>query len=243
MESLRHNDATSQLALAALGFSALIAAVSTAVPQLDLAAAKLFYGRDGIFIGEQVALFRWLRQAFVMVFIGCCFAAGLGLIITRTRARTWLGLIFTQWLFLAICMGMGPGVVSNLAFKDHWGRARPHQIAEFGGTKVFTPALVPADQCVRNCSFVSGEASSMFLLFFAAAFMFRKKAAVLISCGVFAGAIAGLVRMAQGAHFLTDVAFAGVLMAFTAASVNYVFEAVAAAGRNSDEPAVSPSLA
>ncbi len=227
-----HNRTASRFFAVALGVTAAGAAVTAINPNLDLAAAKLFYGDSGGFIGNRLAVFGWLRQAFVTFFVVCCAVALTGLVITRYRMRTWLGLVFTQWLFIGICIGMGPGVVSNLAFKDHWGRARPSQITEFGGTKLFTPALIPANQCNRNCSFVSGEASSVFIVFFAAAFVFRRRAMTIVLCGITAGVIAGLVRMSQGAHFITDVVFAGVLMALTAAVVNYLFEAVAAAGKS-----------
>ena len=40
-------------------------------------------------------------------------------------------------------------------------------------------------------------------------------AAVLVIGGTIAGLSAGLVRMAQGGHFLSDVIFAGVFMALT----------------------------
>ena len=49
---------------------------------------------------------------------------------------------------------LGPGWVVNEALKNHWGRARPEQVSDFGGAQRFTPALQPADQCVKNCSFV-----------------------------------------------------------------------------------------
>ena len=43
----------------------------------------------------------------------------------------WLSLGLPQWLFLAVCLGVGPGLVANLLLKDQWGRARPKHIAEF----------------------------------------------------------------------------------------------------------------
>ena len=49
------------------------------------------------------------------------------------------------------------------------GPARPKHIVAFGGSKLFTPALQPTDQCKRNCSFVSGEACSVFAPFYAVA--------------------------------------------------------------------------
>ena len=62
----------------------------------------------------------------------------------------------------AFCFG--PGLVVNGVLKAFWGRARPSQILEFGGAAQFTPPVQIADQCARNCSFVSGEASGVTML-------------------------------------------------------------------------------
>ena len=102
--------------------------------------------------------------------------------------------------------------VTNLALKDHWGRARPKQILEFGGNKSFTPALIPSNECSRNCSFVAGEPSSTFAPFYAAAFVIPQWSLTLVIVGTVCGVVSGFVRIAQGAHFLSDVIFAGIFM-------------------------------
>jgi membrane-associated PAP2 superfamily phosphatase len=96
---------------------------------------------------------------------------------------------------------------------NRWGRARPLQVIEFGGTKTFTPPLIRANQCRRNCSFVSREASSMFAAFYATALVVPQWSLILLLAGTVAGFGTGLIRMAQGAHFLS--VFAGVFMALT----------------------------
>jgi lipid A 4'-phosphatase len=83
----------------------------------------------------------------------------------------------------------------------------------FGGSKQFTPALLPTNQCKRNCSFVSGEASSVFAPFFAAAAIAPQWAATLLVAGTTAGLAAGALRILHGAHFLSDIVFAGLFMA------------------------------
>jgi len=111
---------------------------------------------------------------------------------------------------------MGPGILANVVLKDHWGRARPKQVVEFGGAKTFSPPLIPTDQCANNCSFVSGEAAAIFMPFYAAGLVVPQWSATLLAAGTVCGFAAGLVRIAQGAHFLSDVIFAGVFMAMTA---------------------------
>jgi lipid A 4'-phosphatase len=135
-------------------------------------------------------------------------------LIWRGRPQ-WLGLGKAHWLFLAACLAAGPGLVANLILKDQWGRARPSQVVEFGGTRAFTPPLLIANQCRRNCSFVSGEASSTFVTLYAAAALLPQWSVALVVGGTLVGLATGLIRMAQGAHFLSDVIFAGVFMALT----------------------------
>jgi lipid A 4'-phosphatase len=118
-------------------------------------------------------------------------------------------------LFMLAVLVIGPGVVTNLVLKDNLGRARPRDVIEFGGTKSFTPPLLPSRECPRNCSFVSGEASSMFAVFFALALLLPPYRWGLLIGGIAAGSLAGVVRIFQGAHFLSDVVFAGIFMALT----------------------------
>ena len=47
-------------------------------------------------------------------------------------------------------------------FKDTWGRARPINIQEFGGDKIYTQPFIKSDQCEKNCSWISGESSAAF---------------------------------------------------------------------------------
>jgi lipid A 4'-phosphatase len=190
-------------------------AVFLARPEIDMAAARLFYAPDAGFVGRRLGWVEAVRQAFVVLYVGtiALCLAGLG-VIWRGRPQ-WLGLGKAHWLFLAACLAAGPGLVANLVFKDQWGRARPGHVTELGGTKAFTPPLVIADQCRRNCSFVSGEASSTFVTLYAAAALLPQWSVALVVAGTVGGLATGLVRMSQGAHFLSDIVFAGVFMALT----------------------------
>ena len=205
--------------VSALTLGVVAGAIFLAFPEIDLMVSRAFYSGDRNFAGQSAFLVVGLRVFFVVVFWLCVAGAAIGLWMTRDRKRAWLHLTFAQWLFLAICLAMGPGIIANLTLKDHWGRARPRQVAEFGGSKAFTRPLIPANQCPRNCSFVSGEAASIFLPFYALAFVAPPWAAALVAAGTLLGFASGAVRVSQGAHFLSDVVFAGVFMALTVALV------------------------
>jgi lipid A 4'-phosphatase len=188
-------------------------ALFLAFPQIDLAVARLFHAPEGGFTGQRLGWVRALRQAFVVLYFGTIALTLAGLVLTWRWRPHWLQLGRVHWLFLAACLAAGPGLVANLVLKDQWGRARPKQIVEFGGTKAFTPPLLVASQCPRNCSFVSGEAASTYVTFYAAAALVPQWSVPLVVAGTVGGLATGLVRMAQGAHFLSDVIFAGVFMA------------------------------
>jgi lipid A 4'-phosphatase len=202
-------------------------------PDLDLSVAKRLYISDGHFIGYSSSPFSAARLAFNILFFGACALAVIGCVITGSIIHSWITVPFDKWLYLVVCILVGPLTVANLGFKDHWGRARPQSVVEFGGDKSFSPPLIESQQCQKNCSFVSGEASSIYVVCFAAAFLFPSLAGLWILSGIVLGSAAGFVRMAEGGHFLSDVIFAGVLMALTAAIVQILFS-VLRSGRSSD---------
>jgi lipid A 4'-phosphatase len=107
-------------------------------------------------------------------------------------------------LFLFLVMAIGPGLLVNEVFKAESGRARPATVQQFEGTRQFTPAFEPSDQCSSNCSFVSGHAAMGFF-FLAFAWVLRDRR--WLYWGAAIGLLVGLGRMMQGAHFLSDVLF------------------------------------
>jgi lipid A 4'-phosphatase len=191
--------------------------VFTVFPQLDLRISRAFYWSEQGFVGQRIGWLQTARLAFFWFFWSFVFLTLTALAVTHLSGRAWLRLGFGQWLLVAVCLGVGPGLLANVVLKDHWGRARPNQIVAFGGTSAFTPALVPAQQCKSNCSFVSGEASAAFIPFYAMALALPQGSAALVALGTLVGLAAGLVRLAQGGHFASDIVFGGIFMALTAA--------------------------
>ena len=115
--------------------------------------------------------------------------------------------------FIAVCLWVGPGLVVNAVFKNHWGRPRPYMVQQFDGNKIFQQPFVISNQCSTNCSFPCGDASMGFWLFalmpLAAT---RRKKALAFAIAVLAGGGLGLMRMAQGGHFFSDVVFCGIFV-------------------------------
>ena len=180
------------------------------MPAVDLWVTGLFYrAGDGFYLGEW-APFRLLRSGLPYAVTIYAVAVGLLLIAALIRRRAVLGLDVRAACFLLLALALGPGLTVNTIFKDHWGRARPSQVTEFGGDKHFSPAFVPSDQCTRNCSFSAGDPSMGFYLVslaFLAAVPRRRKLG--IAGAVTVGATLGVVRLAQGGHFFSDIIATG----------------------------------
>ncbi|HEV2549467.1 MAG TPA: phosphatase PAP2 family protein [Stellaceae bacterium] len=197
------------------GTFAVAVAFFLIVPQIDVWCANLFY-REGSFYLSQwwpvrtiYAGVPYLTDAIVVVVAATyCVSLWGGRPIWRIDGRAAA--------FLLLALALGPGLVVNTALKDHWGRARPTQIAEFGGAAQFTPAPLPAQQCARNCSFPAGHpAIGFYLGAFAMLARERGRRRSLAATAMVAGAAMGLARMAQGGHFLSDVVFSGLIVTGT----------------------------
>lgn len=180
-------------------------------PELDLLASAAFYDGTG-FVLRGHPFFDFVHR-YVGILAGSIALAaalilgGAGRIRRLARRRR-------AAVFMLLVLLLGPGLVVNVLLKDHWGRARPGQVADYGGAAQFTPAWVVSDQCRHNCSFVCGDASVGFSLA-ALAFVARHPRRWL-AAGFVTGAGLGLMRMAQGGHFLSDVVFAFYAVWFTA---------------------------
>jgi lipid A 4'-phosphatase len=191
-------------------------------PQMDLAASGLFYtpGR-GFFLRDvlPVRVLGWLVYYGARALGGALAVSGL---IAALRRRPFLRLSGKAWLFLLLGLLLGPGLVANVVFKDHWGRARPREVMEFGGAAHFTSPLVLSGECASNCSFVSGDgAFGFYLPSFAYVVLPRRRRSVFWG-GMALGGLFGAARILAGAHFLSDVLFAAVFMLLTSAFLHAV---------------------
>ncbi|MCH7544485.1 MAG: phosphatase PAP2 family protein, partial [Proteobacteria bacterium] len=196
----------------------IIAVVAAAIlflqfPGVDLSFSRLFYQPgEGFFPRGSLAVDILYALAIVIAYAVAIFVVGASLarLVPRLR-RLWVRPRVIA--FIALSLALGPGLIVNSLLKDNVGRARPFMIVEFGGAKTFSPALVTSDQCPRNCSFVSGHAAATFFLV-TLAFLVRaprRRRAAMAGALAF-GAATGLGRIALGAHFLSDVVFAGFIV-------------------------------
>jgi lipid A 4'-phosphatase len=125
-----------------------------------------------------------------------------------------------EGLFLFLVLILGPGLLVNCVAKPYFGRPRPLDTKPFGGPKEYLPVLATGADVAGVCnSFPSGHASTGFYLMAPAFVLYRRRtrwAAAFLLIGLAAGCTMGLVRMAAGGHFASDVVWAGGIVYFTA---------------------------
>src|SRR5579864_8490737 len=113
-------------------------------------------------------------------------------------------------VFLISTLALGPGLLVNVGLKDHWGRPRPIDVAQFGGDQHFVAWWDPRGDCPSNCSFVSGDVSGAFWTLAPATLAPPQWRAVAYGAALALGTGMAALRIVAGAHFLTDTVFAGV---------------------------------
>lgn len=110
-------------------------------------------------------------------------------------------------LFFTLALILGPGLIVNTVFKNHWGRPRPRQVELFAGPLPYHQVWEKG-VAGEGKSFPSGHASVGFFLFtpyFVLRRTSKKWARIFLAAGLCYGALMGLMRIVQGGHFLSDV--------------------------------------
>jgi lipid A 4'-phosphatase len=194
-------------------------------PDLDLQVTAQFHNPS---LGFSTADSGWPNQMRLAVWrvSELVLIASIGaLVYGLVRRRDILGLPRRVWVFILALYTLGPGILVDIVLKPAWGRARPANVTEFGGTLNFTPPTQIADECARNCSFVSGEVSGAVALAVAlflvlghfrdrmTATVFRILALLILAVPV----LIALQRIAAGRHFLSDAIFAALFTVLVAA--------------------------
>lgn len=181
-------------------------------PGIDLAVSGWFYDPVHGFAAGSWWAARAVEQSVPWITRAIFALAAIGALRLLLTGRPLWRLDAKALIFIVAATAIGPGLVVNTVLKDHWGRARPVQVEEFGGGRHFTPAPLPADQCERNCAFVSGHAALGFSLIGFALLVppgRRRRAAIAAALGF--GSLVGFARIAAGGHFLSDIVFAGLI--------------------------------
>ena len=187
-----------------------IAIVTTALQLLgvnvDIAISKLLYDpATRHFTVDNFSKVSALRENGLVAVSTCVVCAILGLM----RFLPWRlpSIRPRAAIFLTVSMLVGPGLLVNVAMKPHWGRPRPYEITQFGGTLPFVNWWDPNGACDSNCSFISGEASTAAWMFGPAMLVPMPWRTVAIAAAAAFTLFISTLRVMAGGHFFTDVLF------------------------------------
>lgn len=183
-----------------LGVFLIVALLLVGFADLDLVVAGLFFD-ERFYMADR----RWTQ--FLHESVGVVLVISLSALLAvyafnRIARRDIGGVTGKKVVYLLLVAVLGAGVIVNATLKDNFGRVRPRNVQQFGGTGHFTPAFVVAKGCKRNCSFSSGDAAGGFFLTVLALALTRRRA--LIAAAVAFGVAVSSARIASGAHFLSD---------------------------------------
>jgi lipid A 4'-phosphatase len=179
------------------------------VTDLDLTVQGLLYDRSHgwMYTGRQPWRFLYdfgVTPACVIGWVSLAILIG----------SFWIGRIAPYRkiaLFLVLVVLVGPGLIVNVVFKDHWGRPRPRDIEAFSGTEPYL-RVWEKGFTGKGGSFPCGHCSMGFYLcsgFFIYRRRSRKWALFFLALGLCYGSLIGIARMIQGAHFTSDVIWSG----------------------------------
>ncbi|MGL4238466.1 phosphatase PAP2 family protein [Tabrizicola sp.] len=200
-----------QLLVAYLLAVILAQIIFAAFPQIDLAVSHLFArGAEGFPWADGPPIWinlviRQIGEALVVILVAGC-------VIGALTGRLG-GPDLRAWGYPALCVVLSSGALVNLLLKTHVGRARPADIAEFGGEATFSPAWQVVRQCPDNCSFASGEVAlaagfaitAVVLLWPQMGSRRARLFAILVAAAYVV--VVALLRIGLGRHFLSDAVF------------------------------------
>ncbi|MGI4776376.1 MAG: phosphatase PAP2 family protein [Janthinobacterium lividum] len=197
--------------------SGIITFILTIYPNLDCSFISLFHRKNQGFVYVDNMLVQLVYLSVPLLSKIFFILLVLIIIYEVLRRRNIKELIKSYLIYLLLTGIIGPGLIVNYFFKEHFGRARPSQILDFDGLKIFSRAFTLSDQCITNCSFSSGHAAMAFC-FTNLAYVFilsRRNHSlttldklnfniVYLVCLVF-GCLVSFSRILMGGHFLSDV--------------------------------------
>ncbi|HEV8051618.1 MAG TPA: phosphatase PAP2 family protein [Parachlamydiaceae bacterium] len=195
-----------------------LAIITPFTPQLDLAITNYFYQPTQSFPSNPFYNFLYNYGLIPAQLLFSFSATILFLSWFLKKWKSW----HTPALILTLSLLIGSGLIVHEIFKEHWGRPRPKQVIEFGGSQPFRPYYEPNffHQPEPSKGFSCGHCTMGFY-FFTLALVARRLnymktfwTALILAFAL--GITLSLARIAQGGHFFSDTLISAIVMWLTA---------------------------
>ncbi|MCB1181203.1 MAG: phosphatase PAP2 family protein [Chlamydiia bacterium] len=194
----------------------IVGILSPFTPTLDLWFSRFFYDQEH-FIDNTFTKWMFDYGELIAITTGVIALLVFCLSFVLPKWRKWRH----SMLVMVLTLCLGAGLITNTLFKGYWGRPRPKQVIEFGGTKEFRPFWSPNFHCQQDHqkSFPSGHAAMGYYYLAPLLEGQREKNQFLFRFGLFGTLFFGvglsITRVAQGGHFFSDVLYAFIVIWFT----------------------------
>lgn len=196
-----------------LGLTAAIAMAIVTVGHADLWVSALFHDGTAFPLRANPGL-EVLRDTVWTASIALVLLALVALALAALRRPSPVPA--RLWAFILALYALGPGLLVEEISKPLWGRARPADTLDFGGSLPFSLPTDLVGHCTRNCSFMSGEVAGATVLAIAVMvlrpYLHARIRLAVMPLAVLIPAFIAFQRVASGRHFLSDAVVAVLLM-------------------------------
>ena len=189
-------------------YALIISRIFIQFPKIDIIFSSIFLSiNEHKFCLKNNSVLTFLSEsAYYLIFCLLLYCTTIGIV------KFFKKKVFVYEAIFILTFFVGSVLIVQLLSKYYFGRARPYNIIEFGGNKIFTPAYIISDQCKFNCSFVSFHASISTMMFI---FCFKKTnriKKIVVILFLLLSIIFSLIRIMQGRHFLSDIIISSCIM-------------------------------
>lgn len=170
-------------------------------PQIDITLSAPFYNGENFYLKGSLYERFFYNSVKILLILFTVGSFGI-YIYNRIKKKNLLGIDSRVIIYIVLVLSIAPGLIVNATLKDHWGRARPAQIVQFGGDKEFTPAFIPSNQ--NGHSFSSGHTAAAFS-FIGFALLAKRRRRFWMGLALAYGTLVSFARLIAGGHFFSDI--------------------------------------
>ena len=170
-------------------------------PKIDVIVSSIFFSanKDKFYFKYNIVFIFFSECAYYLMFFLLLYY------VTTVVVKFFNQKVFKHESIFILTFFIASIVIIQFFSKYYFGRSRPCNILEFGGSKQFTIACMTSNQCHSNCSFGSFHTSISIMIFISSFQSSDRIKKIIVTFVTFLAIIFSLIRIIQGKHFLSDV--------------------------------------